>query len=63
LFEAEVIEVADGYPTAIQRRMTTVKKDNHTVIIFGSIDYDAGVSADIYSERYLKSPPREYIAN
>jgi hypothetical protein len=55
------VEVIEGHPTAVERRMTTPRKENHTLIVFGSIDYDQGISADIFSERYLKSPPREYI--
>jgi hypothetical protein len=41
--------------------MTTPRKDNRTRIVFSDISYDRGISADIFSERYLKSPPREYI--
>jgi outer membrane lipoprotein-sorting protein len=56
------IETVDGYPTAVARTMTTPRKDNRTEIVFGDIHFDRGISADIFSERYLKSPPREYIA-
>ncbi len=62
ILEVLKVETADGYPTAIERRMTTPRKENSTLIVFSSIDYDQGISVDIFSERYLKSPPREYIA-
>ena len=61
VFEAEDIEVIDGHATATKRTMTTPRKENTTVIEFSAIDYDQGVEEDIFSERYLKSPPREYI--
>jgi hypothetical protein len=59
----EVLEITDvqGYPTATARKMTTPKKDNSTVITFTNPAYDIGVSENIFSERYLKSPPSEYI--
>jgi len=57
------IETADGYPTAVERRMTTPRKENATTIVFSDVNYDLGISEDIFSERYLKSPPREYITN
>lgn len=59
----EVLEITDvqGIPTATERKMTTPKKDNFTVISFSDPKYDVGVSEDIFSERYLKSPPSEYI--
>ncbi len=63
VLEVSKIETVDGYPTAVERRMSTPRKNNSTTIVFGSIGYDKGISADIFSERYLKSPPREYIAD
>ena len=62
VLEVTKIETIDGYATAVERRMTTPRKQNKTTIAFGSIDYDQGIGADIFSERYLKSPPREYIS-
>ncbi len=63
IFETLRIETIDGHPTALQRRMTTPRKKNSTLIEFGDIQYDRGVDEKIFSERYLKSPPREYIGN
>jgi outer membrane lipoprotein-sorting protein len=59
----EVLEITDvqGYPTATARRMTTPKKGNSTLITFAEPAYDVGISGDIFSERYLKSPPSQYI--
>ena len=61
IFEVGEIETVDGYPTATVRTMTTPRKENTTVIEFSEIDYDIGVEEDIFAERYLKSPPRQYI--
>ena len=61
IFEVGAIETVDGYATATKRTMTTPRKDNTTVIEFSEIEYDMGVEEKIFSERYLKSPPREYI--
>lgn len=59
----ESLEVADvnGFPTAVTRKMTTPKKNNVTEIHFTEIAYDVGIKEDVFSERYMKSPPREYI--
>jgi outer membrane lipoprotein-sorting protein len=62
VLEVSKIETADGFPTAVERRMTTPRKSNNTLIVFSSIDYNQGIKAEIFSERYLKSPPREYIS-
>ena len=56
------VETVDGHPTAVERRMTTPRKNNNTLIVFSDVHYDQGINTDVFSERYLKSPPREYIA-
>ena len=42
--------------------MTTPRKDNATTIVFSDVSFDLGISKDIFTERYLKSPPGEYIS-
>lgn len=61
VFEVGAIEEVDGFQTATKRTMTTPRKENVTVITFSEIDYDQGIEEDIFAERYLKSPPRQYI--
>jgi len=61
IFESLEIQDVDGIPTATTRRMTTPKKKNVTVITFSDVAYDVGIDAKVFSERYLKSPPRKYI--
>ena len=51
----------DGIATATARKMTTPGKKNFTVISFDDSHYDVGISEEIFSERYLKSPPGEFI--
>jgi hypothetical protein len=63
VFESEEIADIDGFPTAITRKMTTPKKNNVTEIHFSDVHYNVGIDAKVFSERYLKSPPREYIKN
>jgi outer membrane lipoprotein-sorting protein len=62
VLEVMKIETVDGHPTASERRMSTPRKENNTTIIFSEIGYDQGISEDIFAERYLKSPPRQYIS-
>ena len=61
IFEALKIEDVDGIATATARKMTTPGKKNFTVISFEDSRYDVGISEEIFSERYLKSPPGEFI--
>lgn len=61
IYTAERVESIDGVPTAVERRMENVRKGQHTVVSFSNIRYNVGVGEDIFTERYLKNPPREYI--
>lgn len=60
-FIAEKIDVVDGITTITIRRMNNIKKGGHTTVAFNEISYNVGVKDDIFTERYLKNPPRKYI--
>lgn len=61
IFTAEkVVKVEDIY-TATVRKMENVKKKQSTTVEFNSIDYNVGMTEQIFTERYLKNPPREFI--
>jgi outer membrane lipoprotein-sorting protein len=61
LFTADKIEDIDGITTITARSMEDLKKGGKTTIEFSSIKYNTGLDASLFTERYLKSPPREYI--
>ena len=60
VFTLEGIEMIDGFPTGTVRIMKDVKRDKQTTIRFEEISYKTTLSAEDFSERMLKSPPREY---
>lgn len=61
VFTVEKLEEIDGIMTPIARKMENVKKKQYTTVEFTGIDYDIGVDESIFTERYLKNPPREFI--
>lgn len=61
VFHALKIEIVDGFPTITMRKMENIKKGTYTLIEFESIAFNVGLKEDIFTERYLKSPPRKYI--
>lgn len=63
LFEALEMEEVDGILTITKRRMTNPKKEHQTTVAFSEVAYDIGVEEDIFTERYLKSPPSNLISN
>ncbi|MHB9029430.1 MAG: outer membrane lipoprotein-sorting protein, partial [Candidatus Latescibacterota bacterium] len=61
-FEAGDIRTIDGIPTISRRTMTDTVKNHKTVVAFSEIKYNLGIKKDIFTERYLRMPPNEYIA-
>lgn len=60
VFTLTGIEDIEGFPTGTVRTMRDVKRGKHTVIRFDEISYEIKLAASDFSERMLKSPPREY---
>lgn len=61
IFTAEKVEAVEGIETITSRKMENVKKSRYTMVSFSSIKYDVGISEDVFTQRFLKNPPREYI--
>ncbi len=61
VFTAEKVEEIDGVITMIARSMENLKKGGKTLIEFSGIEYNVGLDASLFTERFLKNPPRKYI--
>jgi len=57
--EAVEIETVQGYPTVVESRIDDLARGTHTVNRFSNIKYDNGLKKMIFSERFLRRPPRE----
>lgn len=62
VFESLTIEDAGGYLTVTRRKMTNTQKEHSTTVVFSDIEYDIGLQEDVFTERYLKSPPAQVHA-
>src|SRR3989338_2711147 len=60
-FEAEEIKDVNGTPTITKRLMRNVKTGHRTEVTFQTVEYNVGIGDDIFSERYLRRPPLEWI--
>jgi hypothetical protein len=56
---AEKIETLQGFPTVIESTVYDLKSGGHTKNTFSNIEYDIGLAETIFSERFLRRPPRE----
>jgi outer membrane lipoprotein-sorting protein len=61
VFEAEEVKEIGGFQTVTKRRMTNMKKNHSTLVEFSNVEYNIGLEDDLFTERYLKAPPKKYV--
>ena len=57
--EALEIKAVQGFPTVLKSRVENLAAGGNTVSEFSRIKYDIGLRANIFTERYLRRPPRQ----
>jgi len=57
--EALKVETIDGHPTVIEAKASDLRAGSNTVNRFSKIAYDSGLNPRIFTERFLRRPPRE----
>lgn len=60
-YTAVKVETIDGHPTVVESRMEDKRIGGTTTMVYSAVDYDIGLPDDIFTERYLRNPPREYL--
>lgn len=61
VYEALGVETIQGYPTVSRSRMQDLVLKQATLMEFSNIKYDRDLPEDIFTERYLRSPPRDLL--
>jgi outer membrane lipoprotein-sorting protein len=59
----EALEVKDiqGYPTVIKMKASDLNANSNTITEFSDIKYDVGLKDDIFTERFLRTPPQQWL--
>ena len=59
----EVLDVEEigGHPTVTRSRISDPLSGGSTLMEFRYTEYDVGLPADIFSERYLRTPPVDWL--
>jgi len=60
--EANEVKTIEGHPTVMESVVYDLKTGGHTVNRFTQVTYDLGLKETIFSERFLRRPPREVQA-
>jgi hypothetical protein len=57
--EAVKTETIQGHPTVVESRVEDLARGSQTLNSFSNIQYDAGLNEKLFTERFLRRPPRE----
>lgn len=60
-YSANAVEVIDGYPTVVQSSMADMATGGETKMSYSDVKYDLDLPDDIFTERYLRTPPRRLL--
>lgn len=60
-FSADEVTDVGGIPTVTKRTMVNTKTGHTTTVVFTKVAYGLGIDAEIFSERYLRDPPRRWV--
>jgi hypothetical protein len=55
------VDVIQGHPTVVRSRADDLQGGGHTLLEFRYISYDLGLPEDVFSERSLRNPPRQWL--
>lgn len=56
----ETVEVK-GVPTIVRRTMRNLQTGHRTEVRYSKTDYDLGIDDGLFSERFLRQPPRKWV--
>lgn len=60
-FSADEVQEIKGIPTITKRTMKNLKSGHRTEVFYKSTDYNIGLDAGLFTERFLKQPPKKWI--
>jgi outer membrane lipoprotein-sorting protein len=61
LYEVLEVKKIDGYATIIRSRMSDLRSGGNTLLEYDSVAYNQDLPEEVFSERYLRSPPSQYL--
>ena len=60
-FSADEVREVSGHWTVTRRSMRDAQSGHRTEVVYEEIEYDVGLTEDLFSERYLRRPPKRWI--
>jgi hypothetical protein len=61
VFTADEVKDISGFWTVTRRTMKNVESGHRTEVAFGKVDYNLKMGDDLFTERFLKKPPKRWV--
>jgi len=61
VFKADEVQDVKGLPTVTKRTMKNLQSGHMTQVTYLKTDYNIGIEDSLFSERFLKQPPKKWI--
>ncbi|MBI4684396.1 MAG: outer membrane lipoprotein-sorting protein [Nitrospirae bacterium] len=61
VFTADELKDVKGFPTITKRTMKNLQSSHMTEVTYLKVDYNIGIEDSLFSERFLKQPPKKWI--
>lgn len=61
LFTADEVKDIQGIPTVVKRSMKNLQTGHRSEVAYLNTGYDLGIEDSLFSERFLRQPPRKWI--
>ena len=61
LFTADEVVDIKGFPTLVKRTMKNLQTGHRSEVAYVRTDYDLGIEDSLFSERFLRQPPRKWV--
>lgn len=61
VFTADEVRDVKGLPTVTKRTMKNLQSGHSTEVAYMKVDYNIGIEDNLFSERFLKQPPKKWI--
>ncbi|MDP3730354.1 MAG: outer membrane lipoprotein-sorting protein, partial [Candidatus Omnitrophota bacterium] len=63
VYETREIQTIQGAPTIAKAVMKDLEGERYTEITMKEVSYNAGITSDIFQERLLRRPPRQWVGD
>jgi hypothetical protein len=59
--QALEVQEIQGFPTVVKSQMSDLRTGSTTTISYNKVEYNVGITEDLFTERYLRNPPRAQL--